>query len=63
MTALLPVSKLYRNKIYILQEYRYVVWKIIPQEKFEDNKGESEDNKGESEAENRGRTDDTIEKR
>lgn len=56
MTALLPVYKLYRNKIYILQEYRYVVWKIIPQEKFEDNKGESE-------VVNCGRTDNTIEKR
>ena len=56
MTALLPVSKLYRNKIYILPEYRYVVWKIIPQEK-------SENNKKESEAVNRGRTENTIEKR
>jgi hypothetical protein len=56
MTALLPVSKLYRNKIYILKEYRYVVWKIIPQEK-------SENNQEESEAVNRGRTENTIEKR
>jgi hypothetical protein len=56
MTALLPVSKLYRKKIYILQEYSYVVWKIIPQEKIEDNKDESE-------AVNRGRTENTIEKR
>ena len=56
MTALLPVSKLYRNKIYILQEYSYFVWKIIPQEKIEVNKEESE-------AVDRGRTENTREKR